>query len=58
MLSSVMIGLVGLIPTTTAANETSAGYITGTEVWSGTHTLTGNVIVATGANTISPTTKC
>ena len=52
MLTSVMIGLVGLMPTALAANETSNGTITGTEVWSGSHTLTGDVIVATGANLI------
>ncbi|MEE2747532.1 MAG: Ig-like domain-containing protein [Candidatus Thermoplasmatota archaeon] len=52
MLSSVMIGLVGLMPTAMATNETSGGTITGTEVWSGSHTLTDSVIVATGANLI------
>ncbi len=52
MLTSVMIGLVGLMPTALATNETSNGTITGTEVWSGSHTLTGSVIVATGANLI------
>ena len=52
MLSSVMVGMVGLMPTAVATNETSNGTISGTEVWSGTHTLTGNVIVATGANLI------
>ena len=52
MLTSVMIGLVGLMPTAMAANETSNGTIIGTEVWSGSHTLTGSVIVATGANLI------
>ena len=52
MLSSVMIGLVGVVPTAMATNETSNGTISGTEVWSGAHTLTGNVIVATGANLI------
>ena len=41
MLTSVMIGLVGLMPTAMATNETSSGTITGTEVWSGSHTLTG-----------------
>ncbi|MDP6844199.1 MAG: Ig-like domain-containing protein [Candidatus Thalassarchaeaceae archaeon] len=52
MLTSVMIGLVGLMPTALATNETSNGTISGTEVWSGSHTLTGSVIVATGANLI------
>ena len=52
MLTSVMIGLVGLVPTALATNETSAGTISGTEVWSGSHTLTGDIIVATGANLI------
>ena len=40
MLTSVMVGLVGLMPTAVAANETTSGTITGTEVWSGSHTLT------------------
>ena len=52
MLSSVMIGMVGLIPTATAANETSAGVISGTEVWSGSHTLTGDILIAPGAKLI------
>ena len=52
MLTSVMVGLVGLMPTAVAANETTSGTITGTEVWSGSHTLTGSVIVGTGANLI------
>ena len=52
MLTSVMVGLVGLMPTAVAANETTSGTITGTEVWSGSHTLTGSVIVSTGANLI------
>ena len=52
MLTSVMVGLVGLMPTAVAANETTSGMITGTEVWSGSHTLTGSVIVDTGANLI------
>ncbi len=52
MLSSVMIGFVGFMPTAVATNETSNGTISGTEVWSGTHTLTDTVIVATGANLI------
>ena len=52
MLTSVMVGLVGLMPTAVAANETNNGTISGTEVWSGSHTLTGSVVVATGANLI------
>ena len=52
MLSSVMIGLVGLMPIALATNETSAGVISGTEVWSGSHTLTGDVIIAPGAKLI------
>ena len=52
MLTSVMIGLVGLMPTAMATNETTSGTISGTEVWTGSHTLTDTVIVATGANLI------
>jgi hypothetical protein len=47
-----MVGLVGMMPTATAANETSAGTISGTEVWSGSHTLTGDVIIPPGAKLI------
>lgn len=37
------------IPTASAINETNAGTITGQETWSGTHTLTDDVVVAEGA---------
>jgi len=52
MFSSVLVGLVGLMPTAMATNETSNGTITGTEVWSGSHTLTGDVMIAPGAKLI------
>ena len=38
------------IPTASAINETNAGTITGQETWSGTHTLTDDVVVAEGAS--------
>ncbi|MDP6899241.1 MAG: Ig-like domain-containing protein [Candidatus Thalassarchaeaceae archaeon] len=52
MLTSVMVGLIGMMPMATAANDTSTGTISGTEVWSGSHTLTGDVIIAAGAKLI------
>ncbi len=57
MLTSVMVGLVGIMPTATAAtNETSSGAIVGNaqgiEVWSGSHTVTGDVIIPTGKKLI------
>ena len=43
-----------LIPahTVMASNETTYGPITGTEIWSGNHDLTGDVTVASGAKLI------
>ena len=49
MLTSVLVALVGPASPVMAANETTSGIITGTEVWTGTHVLTGDVAVAAGA---------
>ena len=51
LLTSLMIGLV-TVPTASAVNETSSGTIVTTEIWSGTHTLTGDVTVAEGAKLV------
>ena len=52
MISSLLVGLLSAAPTAMAANETSSGVITGTETWSGSHPLTGDVIIASGAKLI------
>ncbi|RJU90241.1 MAG: right-handed parallel beta-helix repeat-containing protein [Candidatus Poseidoniales archaeon] len=51
LLLSTMTGLI-VLPTASAINETSSGTITGTETWSGTHNLNGDVVVAEGAKLI------
>lgn len=51
LLLSLMVGMV-TVPTVSANNETKAGIVVGTETWSGTHTLTGNVTVAEGAKLV------
>ena len=48
LLMSLMVGMV-TVPTVSANNETKNGVVVGTETWSGTHTLTGDVEVAEGA---------
>ena len=45
LLTSLLMGLM-TVPEVSAVNETSSGTITTTETWSGTHTVTGDVIVA------------
>jgi len=52
MILSTLVVLIPAAPSAMAQNETSSGEITGTETWSGTHTLTGNVRVAGGATLI------
>jgi hypothetical protein len=52
MLSSVLIALVGPATPVMANNETTAGTITTSETWSGTHQLTGDVTIASGAKLI------
>ena len=48
---SLMVTMVG-VPTVTAINETTQGTVTGTETWSGTMNLQGDVEVAEGAKLI------
>ena len=52
MISSTMVALLGPTYPVMAANETASGTITGTEVWSGQHQLTGDVTVSPGAKLI------
>lgn len=52
MFSSVLISLVSPASLVSASNETSSGTITGTEIWSGVHQLTGDVTIASGAQLI------
>ena len=51
LLLSVLTGLVTL-PAASAVNETKSGIISGTETWSGTMNLNGDVTVAEGAKLI------
>ena len=50
-LVSIMIGMAA-VPTVQAVNETTQGTVTGTETWSGTMNLQGDVTVAEGAQLI------
>ena len=52
VVSTTLAILIPVAPGAMATNETSYGEITGTETWSGTHTLTGDVRVAGGAKLI------
>ena len=52
MFSSVLVALVGPASIVLANNETTAGTIAGTEVWSGTHQLTDDITIAAGAKLI------
>lgn len=52
MVTSTMVALVGPATSVVASNETTSGIITGNEVWSGSHELTGDVSVAAGAKLI------
>jgi hypothetical protein len=52
MLSSVLIALVGPAAPVMANNETTSGTIITSETWSGTHQLTGDVTIASGAKLI------
>ena len=51
MMLSLMAALV-TVPTAAAVNETTDGYISGTETWSGSITLTGDVNVTEGSKLI------
>ena len=52
MLTSLFVALVGPAAPVSANNETTSGTISGTETWSGTHTLSGDVVIASGAKLI------
>ena len=52
MLSSVLIALVGPASPVMANNETTSGTIITSETWSGTHQLTGDITIASGAKLI------
>ena len=52
MLTSVFVSLVGPATPVVAANDTTSGTISGTEVWQGSHDLTGDVVVSSGAKLI------
>ena len=52
MFTSTMLALVGPASTVSAENETTSGAITGTETWSGSHELTGDLTIAAGAKLI------
>ena len=52
MILSTLAVLIPAVPSAMAQNETSAGEIHGTETWSGSHSLTGDVKVAGGATLI------
>ena len=51
LLLSILTGLITL-PTASAVNETKSGIISGTETWTGTMNLNGDVTVAEGAKLI------
>ena len=51
LLLSTLTGLIA-IPTASAVNETKSGIISGTETWTGTMNLNGDVVVAEGAKLI------
>ena len=52
MLTSLFVALVGPVTPVSANNETTSGVISGTETWSGTHTLSGDVVIASGSKLI------
>jgi len=52
MLTSLFVALVGPAAPVSANNETTSGTISGTETWSGTHSLSGDIIIASGAKLI------
>ncbi|MBT5843843.1 MAG: right-handed parallel beta-helix repeat-containing protein [Euryarchaeota archaeon] len=51
LLLSILTGLITL-PTASAVNETKSGIISGTETWTGTMNLNGDITVAEGAKLI------
>ena len=52
MVLTSLSALLLALPTAVASNETQSGVISGTEIWQGSHTVTGNVEVAPGAKLI------
>ena len=52
MLSSLFVALVGPAAPVSANNETTAGTVSGTETWSGVHSLSGDIVIASGAKLI------
>ena len=54
LLMTSWLALIPLAPEVEAGgtNQTTSGTLTGTETWSGSHTLTGDVEVAEGAQLI------
>ena len=58
LLLSTLAALVGPASTVSAQNDTSSGYIDTIEVWSGSHTVTGDIIISPGAKLIiEPSTE-
>ena len=60
LLLSSFAGLIAL-PSASAVNETTSGTITGTETWTGTINLNGDITVAEGSKLIinaEPTSIC
>ena len=58
LLLSTLTALVGPASTVSAQNDTSSGYIDTIEVWSGSHTVTGDIIISPGAKLIiEPSTE-
>ena len=45
MLTSLFVALVGPAAPVSANNETTSGTISGTETWSSTHSLSGDIII-------------
>ncbi len=52
MVLTSLSALLLVMPTAAASNHTQSGVITGTEIWSGTHMVTGSVEIAPGAKLI------
>ncbi|MEC9137535.1 MAG: right-handed parallel beta-helix repeat-containing protein [Candidatus Thermoplasmatota archaeon] len=58
LILSTMAALVAPASTVSAQNTTSSGYIDSIETWSGTHTVSGDIIISPGAKLIiEPSTQ-
>ena len=58
LLLSTMAALVGPASSVSAQNTTSSGYINSIETWSGSHTVSGDIIISPGAKLIiEPSTE-